>query len=361
MSIYDNRSMGERLGKYEPSLDGMRALAVLAVVLFHASPARFPGGWVGVDVFFVLSGFLITSILQKENSAKGTIDFKNFYYKRILRLAPAFFLVLITDLIISICFSNNVKSNLIAVAVSAFYLMNLNRSFDILPSGHLGHTWSLAMEEQFYIFWPVIFISAIRWKPLVIVSSLLVIVIGWRVYLVLNGASPDRIYNGFDTHSDALIVGCALSLLNLNKNLEIIAKNYVLLPIALLVFIPATSSENAYFSQIVGLSITAFTSAWIIVAALQTGILKRFLSTKALVFTGRISYGWYLWHYLIYSAGMEYFDKFTGMTYIFVFAAYPIAVLSYFFVERPFLKLKSRIDFAQRQPDEYQSKTYYNS
>ena len=139
-----------------------RAIAVTSVVIFHARPDILPGGWWGVDLFFVLSGFLITSILMQETVRFGSIDRFAFYTRRALRLWPALFLVLAFCAAVALR-SKNPRVGLAAVAVSGLYLMNWNRAFDLFPSIGLSHTWSLATEEQFiscgHFFWPSSFLG----------------------------------------------------------------------------------------------------------------------------------------------------------------------------------------------------------
>jgi len=143
--------------KYIPSLDGLRAIAVTSVVIYHANQAYCPGGWAGVDVFFVLSGFLISTILLDEFATSKVIDFRKFYIRRALRLLPAFACLIFVLLIFSLASRHHRVQDLENILMSAAYLMNWNRAFGWIPGdgGFLGHTWSLSMEEQFYFIWPV--------------------------------------------------------------------------------------------------------------------------------------------------------------------------------------------------------------
>jgi peptidoglycan/LPS O-acetylase OafA/YrhL len=200
--------------KYEPALDGLRAFAVTGVVLAHALPGSryIPGGGIGVDVFFVLSGFLITRILAREISVTGSIDFKLFYMRRLLRLTPPLAFLLLTELAFEFLTSSDFATHEKAALMSASYLMNWNRAFNWWPQGNLGHTWSLAIEEQFYLIWPALLIFIYPRRPIRWLSVIIVMVLAWRTYLIHQGASIDRIYNGFDTHSDSLFIGCAVGL-----------------------------------------------------------------------------------------------------------------------------------------------------
>ena len=171
-----------------------------------------------MDLFFVLSGFLITSILMQETVRFGSIDRFAFYTRRALRLWPALFLVLAFCAAVALR-SKNPREGLAAVAVSGLYLMNWNRAFDLFPSIGLSHTWSLATEEQFYLLWPFFLAFFLPRRPLAWTAALVLAVVTLRVAMVADGYSVARTYNGFDTHSDGLLIGSGLAMLNANGRL----------------------------------------------------------------------------------------------------------------------------------------------
>jgi peptidoglycan/LPS O-acetylase OafA/YrhL len=140
--------------RYNPALDGLRAVAVTLVIATHSYHASMPGGWVGVDVFFVLSGYLITSILLRELRQTGGISMSNFYVRRLLRLTPAL-AVLVMFQLVRTAFSHNASEIREATLIGALYLENWNNVFQFGPHDVMGHTWSLAVEEQFYWLWPL--------------------------------------------------------------------------------------------------------------------------------------------------------------------------------------------------------------
>jgi len=190
--------------KYEPSLDGLRAIAVTSVVIYHANGALLPGGWAGVDVFFVLSGFLISTLLLREISISNTINLRKFYTRRVLRLMPAFVCLIAVLLPVS-WFSRHYRVvDFDAILMAASYVMNWNRSFAWFPGdgGFLGHTWSLAMEEQFYLFWPFTLLYLARWRRALpfIILGLIVVVVSWRLFLVHSGARMERTYTNGVKH-----------------------------------------------------------------------------------------------------------------------------------------------------------------
>jgi peptidoglycan/LPS O-acetylase OafA/YrhL len=336
------------LTAYEPAFDGLRALAVIAVIAYHVSPRLVPGGWMGVDVFFVLSGYLITNILRREADISGTIDFRKFYIRRFLRLTPAFWFLLIVIALPTALFSKAGRAgSLQAVLISASYMMNWNRAFDVFPQGLLGHTWSLAMEEQFYIIWPFLFIFIYRRRPVHWTAVIIFAITLWRVYLVCAGADPERTYNGFDTHGDALLIGCMLALLPIGARAGARARAFLAIPVAGAILMLAGVAHRTFFTQTLGLTLASLLSAWLIVGAMQPSWLRRALSVRPLVYTGRISYGWYLWHLPIILFGQKVpLLRSEWGNAVLAIAAYPVAALSYKFVEQRFLRLKS-----QFQPD----------
>lgn len=202
--------------KYIDAITGLRTVSVLVVFLCHSYPDLVPGGFIGVDVFFVISGYLITSILLKEMARSGTISIAGFYRRRALRVLPA---SLFCTLIVYLLGRNlpqyqggNADLN---AAASAFSFMNWPRAFSETTGGALGHYWSLAVEEQFYAFWSLIVLAvtaqrSVRSVPKV-AAMLLILSLVWRAYLWTSVADADRLYNGLDTHCDGLLIGCMIA------------------------------------------------------------------------------------------------------------------------------------------------------
>lgn len=330
---------------YEPALDGIRALAITSVVFFHAFPTVLVGGWAGVDVFFVLSGYLITRLLAQELWAGDTINFRFFYIRRALRLLPAFGALLLFQLLRIALEGNPVlaRQMLEATFISATYLINWSRAFQWLPQDVLGHTWSLAMEEQFYLLWPVSLLLIWKRRPLAWLYGAIALIIVWRCALALTGSDPERTYNGFDTHADALLVGCVLALLPAGTPLLAQMRRFPAVPLAALLAIFLFLPHRTVLTQTFGLTIAALCAAWLVVAAGADTWLKRLMSLKPLTYTGRISYGWYLWHFPILMIGLNNLPGLSAWGKAgLVLSAYPVAMASYHFIERPFLALRPR-------------------
>jgi peptidoglycan/LPS O-acetylase OafA/YrhL len=296
--------------------------------------------WIGVDIFFVLSGFLITRILIAELDSNGRIGLGRFYARRALRLTPALLAMLIALFSLAAISSNHLGKIAEACALAATYTMNWAIAFHFAWPWTLVHTWSLAIEEQFYLLWPLMLMAAApRWRvPLV--TALLVIVTIWRADLILSGASFDRVYDGFDTHSDGLLIGCLLA-----QVLPAEGVRSKMLPVAATVVLAALfmfeQSGRGPAVLLYGISLAGL-GAGLMVASLQDqNWLSRLLSTRPLVFTGRISYGWYLWHLPVEEIMQHHFPH--APLLFGVVASYLIAVASFFTIERYFLGLKDRL------------------
>ena len=212
---------------YSPGLDGLRAFAVVAVLLYHAGLAWFPGGFLGVEVFFVISGYLITALLLSEWHQRGRIDLKGFWLRRARRLLPALYLVLVVTLTFAVVFLPGEVARLRGDAIAAFayvtnwYLVFGHESYfeSVGRPSLLKHLWSLAIEEQFYLLWPPVLaaglgLGALRWRrrrALILAlagaaSSALLMAILYQPEL-----DPSRIYFGTDTRATGLLLGAALA------------------------------------------------------------------------------------------------------------------------------------------------------
>ncbi len=215
MIIDNNKRFG-----YVPELDGMRGIADLAVMAYHARTPFLNGGFIGVDIFFVLSGFLITSLIINEYDSSASLNFKYFYMRRLLRLGPALILLLLVFVMLSMIFlsKDKAQSNIITAIISLFYMSNWARAFSIHPLDYLGHTWSLSIEEQFYILWPLtllVMLRAFKNRWIIAIMTLSFALTSWilRIQLIQNGTTFNRLYNGLDTRADALMIGCALGVI----------------------------------------------------------------------------------------------------------------------------------------------------
>jgi peptidoglycan/LPS O-acetylase OafA/YrhL len=353
-----------------PALDGMRGLAVLAVMLTHAiyGAPRLQGGSIGVDIFFVLSGFLITYLLVREYDHNSQqISFGKFYARRALRLGPALLALLLAVTIWGWVFfeRESAQSNLNDALITLFYAANWARAFEIHPPQLLGHAWSLSIEEQFYLLWPVILLlllRGIRSRMRIVYLIGAGAIASWmlRVWMAIDGASINRLYNGLDTRADTLLVGCGLGVL-LASNLirddarpAIAARLKPLAPVSAAVFATIVLYANwqsphmYYWLFAVVEVLVALLILQIFVA--DSSATKTFFSLRPLVWVGTISYGLYLWHYPIYVLLKGYGMTHKGIVFGTVLT-FSIAAVSYYAMEKPILRFKDRFVMSRTRLD----------
>ena len=342
---------------YVPELDGLRGIAIIFVMLFHFEFPFFEGGFIGVDVFFVLSGFLITSLLIQEFDRIDHINLRYFYVRRVLRLGPALICLLVIFCCISFMVLDREEAidNLIDALISLIYFSNWARAFMLHPPDFVGHTWSLSIEEQFYILWPIsllILLRLIKDRRYIAITTFVIALCAWclRAYLAVNQTPVERLYNGLDTRADALMIGCALGVLVSSK---LISENIKKRLSKLLIIIAPFSMMGLFAFAIFGrwqgpvmylygfFMVEIFTAVLIIDCLIvNQSIIRRFLKIKWLVWIGSVSYGLYLWHYPIYRMlSAMGFSPFIVIV-IGILMTFAIAACSYYLLEKPILKFK---------------------
>ncbi|GIF47057.1 peptidoglycan/LPS O-acetylase OafA/YrhL [Asanoa ferruginea] len=341
---------------YQPALDGVRAFAVLAVLLFHGGVAFLPGGFLGVDAFFVLSGFLITSLLLVERSATGRTDLVAFWGRRARRLLPALLLVLATVALVSRFLLPPTElpalrlDSLAGVAYLANWRMMLRGGDYFAATGSpspLQHTWSLGIEEQFYLIWPLIFIAlmslAAGRRLLLVVCGVGAVASAAASFFLFSAADVDRVYYGTDTRAVALLIGCGLAVL-VSDRVASGGQHRVLGTLAVggvvvtgLVWALADGSSPWLYRG--GLTLVALGTAAVIAHAVISprSPTARVLGVLPLVLIGRISYGLYLWHWPLYQWLSADRTGLTGLPLLGVrlAAVFAVATASYVLVERP--------------------------
>lgn len=354
---------GFHLG-YRPELDGLRGISILLVFIHHFYHPLMPGGFFGVDIFFVLSGFLITSLLLEEWDRFGSISLKNFYIRRGFRLMPAVFLLIFLLGIYAIFVLNKAAEDKAfqGIWLTLSYTSNWFYAFGTASADNpLGVTWSLAIEEQFYFFFPLLLVAALRSRvkrsAIVLTSIVLILVVAVnRASLALHEAPTARLYYASDTRADALLLGCLTAfLLSWNllpvRRFETSFKAFAVLAFAFLFFmvITASSSDAILYQGVYVLIELSIALLLIAVVALRWKLPVMILRSAPLVWLGRVSYGLYLWHwpirYFVYDKQLlppSYFHLAIAIVLSFLFTA-----CSFYCVERPFLKLKDR--FAGRR------------
>lgn len=325
---------------YRPELDGLRAVAILSVIGAHSTDWPRSGGF-GVDLFFVLSGFLITTLLLQERQATGAIALGAFYRRRVLRLAPAFAVYVIVALAAA-WVGQELTSRM--VLITGLHLSNVANAVGELPDG-FGHLWSLAAEEQFYLVWPVVLMFAlaggIRLRSIQRTLVLLILlVLAWRLSLSMSGVPYRRIYYPPDTRADALLLGCLAGTLWITNRDTLLTWVRRLMPAAAatLAFLLLVRTYDRLLEPIV-FSVFAVAAGIVVVHA--TSNQSRVLASKPMVWLGRLSYSLYLWHVL---ALMAVDSPILGLA-----LGLGAATTSYYVIELPFLRLKARYTTLDRQ------------
>lgn len=332
-----------------PTLNGLRAIAVLFVILYHLGvPA--PGGF-GVLVFFVLSGFLITWLLLSEYRKTGGISLKNFYARRTLRIFPAYYAYSV--LLISLLLVSHRQINVPQTVASLLYVNNYYQAILGDPNTGFSHTWSLAIEEQFYLIWAPCIIILLR-RRTVFPALVAAIVAIWvhRLFLVSMNVHQGYIYEAFDTRADHLLIGCLLAWLLFNRKwvglFRFVCQAWVagLIVLALAALNVAEFKYGATFRDTV-----AFTCEPALVAMLIPGLIYangslvyRVLESALVSGIGRISYSMYLYQQLVIGPVEKVFAGQSLIVRVLagLFVTIAAALCSYYLVEKPFLRLKAR-------------------
>ena len=345
---------------YVPEIDGLRAIAILAVMIFHAMPQYFIGGFLGVEVFFVLSGFLITSLLLGEHDRFGRIDFRRFYLRRGLRLLPALVLMLVLVVAAGFAYFDFPKAMWLLkdAGLALSYCYNWVRAFELRADGMLAHSWSLAIEEQFYLLWPPLLAwlmtrSGSRRTLSWMVLGLAAFGALHRVLLILGGASMYRVYNGLDTRLDGILLGCALAvgissgLVDLNRERLQKRLRFGMLPACVLLLAMFGSLSVFDIAPFIwGLPVVSLCTAILVcgICSLENHWSQSLLGSRALVWIGQRSYGLYLWHYPLNRVLRDLEVAPSIQVPLGLFLAFVAATLSFALVERPLmLRFKHRL------------------
>jgi peptidoglycan/LPS O-acetylase OafA/YrhL len=332
---------------YRPDIDGLRAVAVLSVILFHAGVPGFPGGFVGVDVFFVISGYLITSLILKDLQA-GTFSFAGFWERRARRILPALGLVVAATLAAGwfLLLPQDFAALGKQVATQAAFGSNIlfykeAGYFD--TESHLKpllHTWSLAVEEQFYIFFPIAAVFVWRKFPAFFTRFLILsAVISFVLCAVMMEINPNLAFYMLPFRGWELLIGAVLAARPVTVPqryrdiLSVAGMAAILIPVFFY-------NGNTQFPGWAALPPVFGAAA--VIAAGQGAFINRGLSWRPVVFIGLVSYSWYLWHWpVILFAKYHPLLTFDGKIALgCVSASFLLAVLSWRFVERPFRKFE---------------------
>ena len=352
-------------------LDGLRGLAVIAVVLYHFFPSLLPGGYLGVDLFFVLSGFLITSLLVREFRTSGTISLKDFWVRRFRRILPAAVSVLVMCTALVAWIGGDLAVGLRQQFLGTLFFVNnwtqIATSQSYFADNEIqvfAHYWSLAVEEQFYVIWPLLITGVFlisRRKPRrlpILVAA--VLAIGSAVAMALlyvPGEDPTRVYYGTDTHAFGLLTGAVLSLLMTSTKSDPQADSWaatgkaesriagIIGTVALIgygaqLFLMPDDAEITYRGGLFLTSVLGVLMVWGVVR--EYGPMTPLFRTKVMRWFGQRSFSLYLWHWPVIMMLKALFEgnQNSDKSWILGLVAVPISLLlseiSYQFIENPF-------------------------
>lgn len=362
-----------RLGQV-PGLDGLRGVAVLLVIMSHTplltgkqlTPIGIvnqfaSGGFLGVDIFFVLSGFLITALLLREEVDRGRVGFWSFYQRRALRLLPALVFLLVVHAVYAAVTGLPGDVEATSVAAALTYTFNWVPVIDItaVADGY-GHLWSLAIEEQFYLVWPAVLILflGVRRRANVVVAVLVTVIAAIAIHRIFVWESAPSWIPPFvrtDTRADSLLMGALLAILwvrRLTPTRGLAAAGWI--ASFVLLFTITRSNPTEAFVYRGGFTLVGILVAIVILAVVDGRWWgSRVLAIPPLRLVGRVSYGLYLWHLVIFFAVGRYTGSWTVGPRLLVAYGLTIAftAFSWRFVEQPALRLKHRLD-RRAMPDD---------
>ena len=344
-----------------PGLDGLRALAVIAVIAFHEQLSAFSGGFLGVDVFFVLSGYLITDLLVARWDRHGRLDLGDFWARRARRLLPALAVLLVAvtaaTAVVEPAQLATLRSALLAAVTysSNWWQALAHHSYfaQFGPPPPLQHLWSLAIEEQFYLVWPLLLIVILKTCR----SGRLRAGLAWlgaalsalaMALVYVPGADPSRVYYGTDTHASALFIGSALALSWPLRRLQALSHDSTRIPDALgLAGIAVLAWALGHFDGTdrvlypAGLVAAALAAGAVVLAAASPGLVSWALGRSALRWIGVRSYGIYLWHWPVIALAAAAFPQPRLAAWIWlpeIALSAGIAAVSWRWVEEPIIR-----------------------
>ncbi|MBV8691227.1 MAG: acetyltransferase [Actinobacteria bacterium] len=360
-----SRRIGERVG----ALDGVRGLAVVGVLLYHAWPAAFPGGYLGVEVFFVLSGFLVVSLLLEEDSFTGTIAWVASAARRIRRVIPAMvaFLVALVVLgpLVAAGDSFRIRGDVLwtAVGLTNWHLISSGASYfaQLGRPSLVRHLWSLAVELQFYAACPLVVAVIVR-RRVRVGATMLLAGIGasaLAMALLFNAADPSRAYYGTDTRIGALLTGALLALLVKRSRLDLRVRTWAyrraagVAGLVTLVGLFVAGGERARWMYPGGFLLCRLATVAVILVSLEHGTVAAVLGSRVPRWLGTRSYSIYLWHWpfvVLLRPRIDVGWSPLESALVGLAGALVLGELSYRLVERPFLRPRRRRLFAPQMP-----------
>lgn len=348
--------------RYMPGLDGVRAVAVIAIIIYHLNPQWLSGGFLGVDTFFVISGYLITSLLLTGYHNTGKIELMSFWLRRVKRLIPAVLFLVMGVIVLSLIFMPTEIQKVRADSIAAifyvsnwWYIMQNVDYFEQFAVQPLKHLWSLAIEEQFYLVFPIVLLSLLsfirRLKSIRIIFLILLVIsmIAMMVLYVPN-ENVARVYFGTDTRIQTLLMGVLLALVwppfqlkaKVNRQMRTMIDTAGVVGLAILFICFKFVSETNSILYYGGFFLISTVTLLVIASSVHpSGYFAKFLGNKVFTFIGSRSYSLYLWHYPIIVLIHHQFvqGQIPPLVYVVeILLMVLMAEFSYKFIEQPFRK-----------------------
>ncbi|MCE5578544.1 acetyltransferase [Staphylococcus pseudintermedius] len=348
--------------RYMPGLDGVRAVAVIAIIIYHLNPQWLSGGFLGVDTFFVISGYLITSLLLTEYHNTGKIELMSFWLRRVKRLIPAVLFLVMGVIVLSLIFMPTEIQKVRADSIAAifyvsnwWYIMQNVDYFEQFAVQPLKHLWSLAIEEQFYLVFPIVLLSLLSFirrlkSTRIIFLILLVISMIAMMVLYVPNENVARVYFGTDTRIQTLLMGVLLALVwppfqlkaKVNRQMRTMIDTAGVVGLAILFICFKFVSETNSILYYGGFFLISTVTLLVIASSVHpSGYFAKFLGNKVFTFIGSRSYSLYLWHYPIIVLIHHQFvqGQIPPLVYVVeILLMVLMAEFSYKFIEQPFRK-----------------------
>ncbi|WP_052255417.1 acyltransferase family protein [Salinicoccus sp. YB14-2] len=306
--------------RYMPGLDGLRAIAVIAIILYHLNPRWLPGGFLGVDTFFVISGYLITSLLLREYHNTQMIDLKNFWIRRFRRLIPAVFFMTSVVITYVLIFESGIIRTVKEDGIAAFlymsnwwYIIEDVSYFEASEPKPLMHLWSLAIEEQFYIIWPaallILLLKIKNYKHIMLIIFMMTLIsLIWMMVLTVPFEDNSRVYFGTDTRLQTLLLGVLLAYIwppfklkkDIGQKIKVWIDGVGVGALLVLVIIFITVDDSSHWIYYGGLYLITLVTLLLIASSVHPStVLPKILGNPLFLWVGTRSYSLYLWHYPI--------------------------------------------------------------
>lgn len=351
------RSVDKAGAGYYPALDGVRGWMAMGVLVAHINLPWFPGAMILMELFFVISGFLITSIIWRGIEKNGRLNLKDFWKRRLSRLYPVLIVVVLSCTIVAFFVVDDPWPSVKDALATLLYYSNFTKYYDYVYPTIFGQTWSLSIEEQFYLLWPLIFIAAIRLNMRLLQVSLALMMVAffcmaWKYYLISQGVPWSRLYYALDTRMDAFVVGGLLALVyprlrawGQRQVPHMILSMAAVMFIVLLVF--GTPKELAYFYWQQSLAIILSAMIVLLLTSPRRGIFQWLCSQKISMLLGVRCYSIYLWHWPVIWLILMNFDLPKPILLITVLpVVLALSWMSYAWIELPFMSKNRHISAA---------------